>query len=170
MDVFFYLIMRESHQIICAKIKGRSMDTLLSGIDYVVYSSSNCYRIGQIVVYNTSSNTIAHRLLLKWQNCYLVAGDNCIRYEMIKKNRIVGKIDLIVKQRRVYILKQNMCNYILTGWVLIIVFINRYITPYRKEKNRNRFQLFCYRQNIKMRNRLQKHYLQQCILKGSKEI
>ena len=75
------------------KVKGCSMYPVVKEEDVVVVKRSDCYEVGDILVftYNTDELLI-HRLLRKKEDLFLCKGDNSFRLEMFTKERIIGKV------------------------------------------------------------------------------
>ena len=97
------------------------------------------------------------------KNHYILAGDNCLRFERIREDCICGKVDYIVVGGITYVMKRGFFRRILSLWVGWSALTNKALSPYREGNTGNKATIWLYNFNIALRDALQKAYLKGCV-------
>jgi hypothetical protein len=123
-------------------------------VDETVYKFS----FGDVIVCRNKRKIIlGHRFFFKFWNFLLIAGDNCIRFELIKRCDYLGSVLLLKKSEgRVYNInkkskkKTGYCVFMIVYMILMFLF------------SKNILSRLCYKYLQPWRNRLQNSYLESC--------
>ncbi len=88
--------------------KGTSMNNIIFQDD-IIFIDDNIadLKFGDIILYQTEKELIAHRFYVRFGKSVITAGDNCRRFEKILIKDIRGKITLLKKGNNYYKVDEN---------------------------------------------------------------
>lgn len=143
------------------KAMGKSMGYLIQEQDLVIYSNQlTDIDKGDIIIYKDKHDLlVCHRYFFSFFNYIISAGDNCIHFEIIHRDSVLGKLQLIIKHGSKYDLnlkteiKRRYCKLIVRI-ILLSSFMSVFKINYMKSS--------IYNKMINKRNKEQIRYLKAC--------
>lgn len=105
------------------KTKGTSMHGIIVQDDTIFIDENlTDLKFGDIILYQTEKELVAHRLYVRFGKCVITAGDNCRRFEKISTEDIHGKVIFVQKNNDYYRVDENT-NFRKKYTIFLIVFI-----------------------------------------------
>lgn len=105
-------------------VQGISMEPVLKENDKVIVVHCESYNIGDVIVFDFDEPfLVVHRILMKTSNQYICKGDNTFRLEQISKNKVLGKVQSIIRD-----------NSMVPIPIVDEIFIHRSLDLYREYK------------------------------------
>jgi len=122
-------------KILTAQARGQSMIPLINPYDKMfVSTSTNKYRIGDVIVFYRNGTLTSHRLIWRLKNEYIVKGDNIFYFDSpVKKSSIVGKVVKIKGKNGTYELES--WKYSFFSFYYILYSLTLYIAPLVLKRN-----------------------------------
>lgn len=151
--------------------EGNSMYGLISNRDKIIVNTCDFSpKFGDVLVYKKNHNYIAHRCYFAFFKYIITAGDNCNRFEIIRKHDVIGLVEFVIKDNGYHKLIEN--NWYRTKYTLFLIFFivaNKFTFNSIRTTQKNRYiklkQKIC-RFAYRKRRKLQQLYLERIKIKG----